>query len=91
MNFAFTDADSSIVGTFAACIAAVATAIGWWFHVRRLTRADRVDSGISESISFVLKELRHELGRLSAENVELRARVAAGDARWEALQKAVER
>lgn len=89
MDLHFTDADGSVLGSIIAWVAMLATAIGWWFHVRRLTRADKMDSGISESLAFVLKELRTEIGRLGAENIELRGRVAACEARWTALQEAV--
>lgn len=71
----------------AACAAAV-TGVKWWFHVRRLNNADKIDGGISKSLEFVFKELRAEItalklevAALKAENLELRtARYAAAHA-----------
>lgn len=51
--------------------------IKYWYHVRKLQRADNVDGGVSKSLTFVLTELRAELARSHADCDELRARVAA--------------
>lgn len=54
-------------------------AVRWWFHVRRLNNADKVDGGVTASIKFVLDELHKEIQSLKTEvallkeeNAELR-------------------
>lgn len=54
---------------------AISASVGWWFHVRRLSRADRVDGSVTSSIGFVLSTLREELERLKLDNMELRSEV----------------
>jgi len=52
---------------FGAGVAAMYTGVKWWFHVRRLNNADKVDGSVSKSLEFVLNEMRHEIHTLKLE------------------------
>lgn len=56
-----------------ASIAAAYTGIRWWFHVRRLNNADKVDGSVSKSLEFVLNEMRKEIHTLKLEVETLKA------------------
>lgn len=64
--------------------AAIASAVGWWFHVRRLARADKVDGSVTASLKFVLEAMRAEIAANHSTILELRARIIALEAQNEA-------
>jgi len=67
--------DTTFWGALATGIGGAYAATRWWYHVRRMENADKVDGGVSKSIGFVLDELRTSMMRLEAENKELRAKI----------------
>ena len=63
-------------GVLAGTAAGVVATVRWWYHVRKLAHADKVDGSVSKSLDFVLNELRAEIQRLKLENATLREEVA---------------
>lgn len=63
---------------------ALVSAVGWWFHVRRLARADKIDGGVTKSLEFVLNALRAEIAANHMTILELRARIIALETQNEA-------
>ena len=52
---------------FGAGVGGAYAAVRWWFHVRRLHHADKVDGGVTTSIKFVWDELHKEIASLKTE------------------------
>lgn len=73
---ALENTDGTLWGAIGATAVAVGAFVRWWYHVRRLENADRVDGSVSRSISFVLNELREEIERLKRENASLHDEIA---------------
>lgn len=64
-----------------AALTGALVALKWWYHVRKLARADRQDGSISRSLEFVLDQLHREIASLKTEvallkleNADLRGR-----------------
>ncbi len=80
------DPQTSDLKFWTAIGAAAAGAFGaakWWYHVRRMENADKVDGSVSTSIKYVIDELKAEIARAKAEHAELRTRIAALEAQNE--------
>ena len=77
---------SSWYAAISATIGATVSAVAWWFHVRKIARADKVDGSVTKSISFVLDALRSEIAANHSTIMELRARIMALEAQNEELR-----
>lgn len=69
--------DSTWYAALGTAFGGLIVGIKWWFHVRRLSNADKVDGSVTRSIEFVLAELRAEIERLKTDNADLRMEVAS--------------
>lgn len=69
----FQDPIHAVWIAFGAGVGGAYAAVRWWFHVRRLANADKLDGGVTASIKFVLDELHKEIATLKTEVALLKA------------------